>query len=201
MSTRKNSRKLPAPAPARRFAQWCGFAGLGVVVFFDALALFAILLRPDYAVATGYLSELGVGVSALFFNAAVIVSGLLGVAFYYALDKLLPSSVGEKIGVGAGFLAGFFLALVGVFPFNQLFMHTLVAVLFFVSAALSASALALYAKSEKIVTRSVRAAGFLVALLVLLFLATGLGTLETLAVLAYQAFVAGVALNARALAK
>ena len=80
-----------------------------------------------------FISELGqwgISGNAWLFDAALIVSGILFIPFCVGLGMALRGWWGY-LGLGAGVLAGIFLAGVGMFPMNRLGPHILTATWFF----------------------------------------------------------------------
>jgi hypothetical protein len=68
----------PVDARWRRFGEWTGVAG---PLAFLVLYTLAATGDPEYVFFDNYLSDLGVGSKAAFFNAAVIIAGGLTVPF------------------------------------------------------------------------------------------------------------------------
>jgi hypothetical membrane protein len=108
-------------------------AFLGIIIFILAVAV-SIYLTPSYDFLLNYLSELGIGSTALIFNIGVILTGLLLIPFFvtlYEKDKFLPQLITILGVVGMIFFIG-----VGVFPLTSGLMHTFAAALFFFTTAL-----------------------------------------------------------------
>jgi hypothetical membrane protein len=110
------------------------YAGLAAPVAFFILYAIAAFGDPEYVFFDSYLSDLGVGRMAVFFNAAVIIAGALTIPF--ALLAIRPALNGGIVAVtavamtlvGAGFLI-----LVGVFTEDHGHTHYIVSVGFFMS--------------------------------------------------------------------
>lgn len=86
-----------------------------------------------YSPLNHFISELGeVGVSklALAFNLGLILSGLSLIPACFVLGSLIPGFL-AKVGMITGLIAALSLALVGVFPMNNIKPHGIAAVTFF----------------------------------------------------------------------
>jgi hypothetical membrane protein len=101
-------------------------------------------LYSGYSVADNYISDLGVGPSALVFNSSVFLFGLLVVAAAY----LIWRGVGTGVGTGVGakiiavlfFIAGIGVMGVGVFTEDAGAIHGVVSLIAFLFGGLSAIA-------------------------------------------------------------
>lgn len=102
-----------------------GFLLTAGALEFLVFMLLAELLYPGYSVSGNYISDLGVGRTAVIFNSSIIVLGLLVISGGYFL---FPFS---KAGSVILMLAGLGAALVGVFPENTGEIHSLSALLVF----------------------------------------------------------------------
>lgn len=107
------------------------FIGIAQFILFMNIASY---LYPGYSVSENYISDLGVGPSALIFNSSIIILGLLGVIGSYLLYK---SGV-DKIFTTFVFLASLGAAGVGVFPENMGILHTISSLITFLFAGLGA---------------------------------------------------------------
>ncbi len=108
-------------------------AFLGLVIFIISVAV-SILLSPGYDFFSNYLSELGVGNTALIFNIGVVLTAVLLIPFFvtlYEKDKFLPQLIAILGVVGMIFFIG-----VGVFPLTAGIIHTFSAFLFFFTMTL-----------------------------------------------------------------
>jgi len=97
----------------------------------------AIASTPGYQVFVQWVSDLGVGGGAAFFNSGVIVAGILAIPFAVGLAVALHP---QRLGLaGAGFLAVAGVALVGVGVFTETAgdIHRQVSVAFFVLLMIS----------------------------------------------------------------
>lgn len=124
-----------------RFGVW---SGLLAPVVFMVLYSIAAIGDPDYIFFRNYLSDLGVGPMAPFFNAAVIIAG--GLTIPFALLALRPTVGGgdmATLGVVLTMAAGVFLMLVGIFPDDTGNVHFGVTIAFFVSMMLALIAFSL----------------------------------------------------------
>jgi len=104
--------------------------------------LAAIASTPGYKVFEQWVSDLGVGGGAAYFNGGVIVAGTLTIPFAVTLALVLrPSRLGI---VGSAFLilAAVFLIGVGVFTEDAGNLHWIVSVSFFLSVLLALTLLA-----------------------------------------------------------
>lgn len=151
-------------------ATWIRLAGLagGLVVVLTSLAA-ALVYRGKrgerYSPLNHFISELGeLGVSHLarVFNAGLILGGILFLPFGIGLGLLIPG-VWSKLGLAAGVVAAVSLALVGVFPMNNLKPHSLAAMTYFraglAMVILFTLAIALQVEGAVVVPRAVNWAG------------------------------------------
>lgn len=108
-------------------------AFLGPIIF-GISTIIAIFNYPGYTPFANFLSDLGVGQSALFFNSGVIFAGICGIVLANAIYKLLDKE--KWIGV---LLTLSSIALIGVGVFTEDFgaMHANVSGLFFGLTAIS----------------------------------------------------------------
>jgi hypothetical membrane protein len=103
---------------------------------FNLLLALAIMARPDFALFTNYLSDLGVGESAIYFNSACIIAGLLLVLIFYGFHEMSWRAHMCTLGCALGMLSGIALMGVGVFPETHEW-HFPVSASYFILAALS----------------------------------------------------------------
>lgn len=118
----------------RRAGSWCGLAGSSI--FLAAWAA-AIATTPGYIFGGQWVSDLGVGAGAPFFNAGVIMAGLLSIPFAVTLAIVLRPS---RLGIAGSMfltLAGVFLVGIGVFTENAGETHWVVSISFFSLALIS----------------------------------------------------------------
>ena len=106
---------------------------LGAVQFLIVLVV-AEALYPNYSVSLNYISDLGVGSTALIFNSSVFLLGLLVVAGAYFIRKALKSNflfiTLILTGIGA--------MMVGLFPETAGVMHTIASLITFLFGGLAA---------------------------------------------------------------
>jgi len=93
-------------------------------------------LYSGYSVADNYISDLGVGPSALIFNSSIFLFGLLVVIAAY----LIWRGAGAKIVAVLFFIAGIGVMGVGVFTENAGAIHGVVSMIAFLFGSLSAIA-------------------------------------------------------------
>ena len=118
----------------RRAGSWCGLAGPSI---FLIMWLTAIAFTPGYRVFEQWVSDLGVGGGAVFFNSGVILAGLLTIPFAVTLALVLrPSRLGF-VGSAVLIVASVALIGVGVFTENAGRMHGIMSISFFVSILLA----------------------------------------------------------------
>jgi len=124
----------------RRAGSWCGLAASSIFLMAWILAIAA---TPGYKFGGQWVSDLGVGAGASYFNAGVISAGILSIPFAATLALVLRPS---KLGIAGSttlILAGMFLAGVGIFTENAGEAHWIVSISFF-SLALIATTLLSY---------------------------------------------------------
>lgn len=105
--------------------------------------IIAEALYPGYSTSTNYISDLGIGPSALIFNSSVFLLGLLVVADVYFIFQALKSKAFTVLIA----LAGIGAMGVGVFTENVLFLHAAFAGIAFAFSGISAVASAKFTKS------------------------------------------------------
>jgi hypothetical membrane protein len=120
---------------------------LGAAIFL-LLFLAAAIIYGNYSPVSNYLSDLGVGKTAAFFNSGVIIAGLVGIFFAYELTKLFKNR--GRIGGVLAAIAFLFLALVGIFT-EESPLHLFVASIFFVLAAVSIIMIGIEMKNKMII--------------------------------------------------
>jgi hypothetical membrane protein len=106
---------------------------LGAVQFLIGMIM-AEALHPNYSVSGNYISDLGVGSTALIFNSSVFLLGLLAVAGVYFIRKAFKSNflfiTLILTGIGA--------MMVGLFPETAGVMHTIASLITFLFGGLAA---------------------------------------------------------------
>lgn len=97
----------------------------------------AVASTPGYRFGGQWVSDLGVGGGAVYFNAGAIIAGALAVPFAVSLAMVLKSE--RLLWLGGGTLAAAGVALVGVglFTENAGDTHLIVSIAFFFFALLS----------------------------------------------------------------
>jgi hypothetical membrane protein len=114
-----------------RFGIYCGLAAPVVFMILYTIAAFG---DPEYEFFRNYLSDLGVGNMALFFNTAVIVAGGLTIPFAcLAVRPVVGGGNTATLAVILTVVAGVFLILVGVFTEDFDGTHFIVSIGFFIS--------------------------------------------------------------------
>ena len=113
-------------------------AGIAGPAAFMVLYTIAAFGDPEYVFFENYLSDLGVGSRAPFFNAAVIIAGGLTIPFVLlAMRPALDGGIAANAAVAMTVVAAVFLMLVGVFTEDYEGTHYTVSVGFFVSMLLA----------------------------------------------------------------
>jgi len=95
-------------------------------------------LYSGYSVADNYISDLGVGPSALVFNSSVFLFGLLAVVAACLIWRGVGTGVGAKIVAVLFFIAGIRVMRVGVFTEDAGAIHGVVSMIAFIFGGLSA---------------------------------------------------------------
>jgi hypothetical membrane protein len=107
---------------------------IGAIQFIIVGLVVAEALYPDYSVADNYISDLGVGPSALIFNTSVFLLGILVVVGSYFIHKTYHRTFFTILltitGVGA--------VGVGIFTENAGLLHPIFSLITFVFGALAA---------------------------------------------------------------
>lgn len=94
--------------------------------------LVAEALYPGYSISQNYISDLGVGPSAMIFNSSIFLLGLLVVTSAYFVHR----SFGNRLVTVLIVLAGIGAMGVGVFPENSPAMHEIVSDVAFIFGGL-----------------------------------------------------------------
>jgi len=113
-----------------------GYAGIISPIIFAIFLAAAVYNYPSYNPTTNFLSDLGIGPSAVFFNSGVIIAGLLGILFSLALYKKFNSKI-SRAGSILLVIGNIFLILVGIFSEQYGILHTIISTLFFLFIILS----------------------------------------------------------------
>ncbi|MHA1804717.1 MAG: hypothetical protein ACTSU4_09295 [Promethearchaeota archaeon] len=96
-----------------------GFFGLISAFIMANGELIALYFFPGYDFFTNMISELGVnGKGAVYFNLALILSGIIAMPFYYTLGEILKESnqLIRKIALHASYISCLTFSLIGMFP-------------------------------------------------------------------------------------
>ena len=122
---------------SKKLTYICGFLGPAIMILGSLIT--AILYRgkkgESYSIINHYISKLGeVGVSRLapVFNFSLIVGGLVLVIFMLGLVLYIHTKLGY-VATAFGIFSCISCSLVGVFPMNNLSIHTAVSYSFFYS--------------------------------------------------------------------
>ena len=130
------------------FASYIGQAGIFILLLSVSIAVAFYVGKQNetYSFLNHFISELGEkGVSPLayIFNGGLILGGACISFFMLGLAMHIGNSWGLILGA-IGFVTGLSATLVGVFPMNQLEIHTAIANTFFYGGLLSALGYTLY---------------------------------------------------------
>ncbi len=140
---------------------------IAVILAFVTGFSMAILSREKYSVINNYISDLGVGNGAAWFNNGVIITGVLLFSFFALLSKRFEKNSFSTLGIALGLIASIGLVCVGVFPEDIELYHYAASVTFFLVAAIAVLLLSL-AKKQKNKLVYVPAALFLLSSIALL---------------------------------
>lgn len=110
-------------------------AAQSIVCMFAAEALY-----DGYSVADNYISDLGVGPSALIFNSSVFLFGLMAVTAAYLMWRGVGEGIGAKIVASLLLIAGIGAMGFGIFTESAGAIHSVVSAIAFLFGALSAIA-------------------------------------------------------------
>lgn len=105
------------------------FFGIIGIVVFVILTFIAIFYYPNYNFALQYLSELGVGNTAIIFNSGLIIGGLLLIPLFIYQYK--QNSFLFQLISFLGTASMIFFIGVGLFPLTQELLHSFFAGMFF----------------------------------------------------------------------
>jgi hypothetical membrane protein len=125
------------------------FSSLAGPLIFVVLALIAALNYSGYSPSTNFLSDLGVGNSSAFFNAAAVIAGIFIVVLASSIWKIFGNKLFKAPSVLL-FLAGIFLILVGILTENYGPLHFLVSAIFFSLMTLGILAFGAAARKTKL---------------------------------------------------
>jgi hypothetical membrane protein len=110
-----------------------GISGIIAPLIAFTLILLAIAHSPNFSWTENALSDLGVqeGVTAVLFNAALIITGVLVILFATGLFTFLQKNLIGKIGAFVFVLDAFALTAMGIFPETVEPIHFYASVTFF----------------------------------------------------------------------
>jgi hypothetical membrane protein len=109
---------------------------IGGFAIFNILFILAVLNSQDFTLFTSWVSDLGVGPSAQYFNPACMIAGAALLPIFALLLKSSSSIKFSQIACALGFLSGIALIGVGAFPETHE-LHSSVSIAFFILAALA----------------------------------------------------------------
>jgi len=118
-------------AEEMKFSRLAGTSGILGSLLSLVMVLSATFLSSWFSWRANALSDLGVGEQAALFNSAMLLGGGLNFLFALGLYKYLP--IDRLVRTGSLSLIGssVCLALIGVFPIDNLIMHAIVALGYF----------------------------------------------------------------------
>ncbi len=163
----------------------------GMALVFLASVSAAIVSHAGYNPFTHYVSDLGVGAGAVWFNVGMMLTSLFILSFFYSIRSLAEGSLAGAGMVVLGGVSSVGLFLVGVFPESVVPLHTLVSALFFVSAIVSAACSLLHSHIRSCVPAS--ACAILTILLSMGFIATHIPFIEHVSILSFGFWVLATA--------
>jgi hypothetical membrane protein len=115
-----------------------GIAGIIGPIIAMIFVFYAISIYPNFSWYSNFLSDLGVGKTAPYFNYPLIFEGVMSIIFAIGLAVALPKSAWSKVGVILLIIGSICLALAGVFNENSTdHIHEFVALLYFLLFPLS----------------------------------------------------------------
>jgi hypothetical membrane protein len=119
----------------------CGIIGLGV---FTILLIIALLNDPDFKFLESYLSDLGVGPAAFYFNSGLIIVSALSVpCFVFGIWPGMGYSISSSLAIMTiciGCAAG---ALAGIYTEDTMELHNVFSMAGFIAMTLSIGLFAL----------------------------------------------------------
>jgi hypothetical membrane protein len=117
---------------------WGGIAGIIGPIIALLFIFYSITIYPNFSWYSNYLSDLGVGKTAPFFNYPLIFEGIMNFIFAIGFAYTLQKRVWSKVGAILLIIGGLSLALVGIFNENSAdHIHEYVAMGYFVILPLS----------------------------------------------------------------
>ncbi|MFX1604642.1 MAG: DUF998 domain-containing protein [Promethearchaeota archaeon] len=167
--------KLKELVDKTRFPLWGMVASLVGLVFVLTPQLFYTgTLGEPFSMfnhAVSELGELGVSELAWMFNSGLFLAGILFIPFMIGLGLYLDNIVGKLAAVG-GVYSAVSVALVGVYPMNFIYEHTITAMSFFLSGMVMTLlwAVAILAQKKASVHKGLSLGGFVNMTVFALFL-------------------------------
>lgn len=164
-------------------------AGIAASLVFAMAFALAVANYEGYNFASNYISDLGAGgISSVFFNYGMIISGFLGILLGYGLINFFKQK--GRLGAKIFMPASVFLVGVGILPEQYEVIHLLVSTLFFLLSAIAILLIGFELKSNTILGYL----AFMAGIIPFTFVATGLPIIEHIAVfgIVLSAFVISV---------
>ena len=159
----------------KHFPLWGVVASLVGLVFILTPQLFYVGAEGEpYSMfnhAVSELGELGVSELAWMFNLGLFLAGILFIPFMIGLGIYIDNIVGKLAAVG-GVYSAVSVALVGVYPMNYMYEHSITAISFFLSGMVMTLlwAIAILAQKEVRIHKGLSIGGFINMTIFALFL-------------------------------
>jgi hypothetical membrane protein len=121
--------------------------------------------------AVSELGELGVSELAWMFNIGLFLAGILFIPFMIGLGRYIDTII-SKIAAACGVYSAVSVALVGVYPMNYMYEHTVTAISFFLSGMVMTLlwGIAILVQNEVKIHKSLSIGGFINMVIFALFL-------------------------------
>ncbi|TFH01192.1 MAG: DUF998 domain-containing protein [Candidatus Thorarchaeota archaeon] len=159
----------------KHFPQW-GIIGsiIGLVLILTPQLFYTGTMGESFSMFNHYVSELGeLGVSefAMMFNIGLMLAGILFIPFMIGLGLYLDNFIG-KIAAVVGAFSALSIYLVGIYPMNNVVMHGITAISFFLSGLVMTVlwALAILVQKKVRIPKILSLGGFINAAIFALFL-------------------------------
>ncbi|MHA2395516.1 MAG: DUF998 domain-containing protein [Candidatus Thorarchaeota archaeon] len=159
----------------KHFPLWGLVASLVGLVFILTPQLFYVGSEGEsfsmFNHAVSELGELGVSELAWMFNMGLFLAGILFIPFMIGLGLYIDNNISKIAAVG-GTYSAVSVALVGVYPMNYLYEHSITAISFFLSGMVMTLlwAIAILAQKEVRVHKALSLGGFINMTIFALFL-------------------------------
>jgi hypothetical membrane protein len=159
----------------KHFPQWGIIgSGIGLVFILTPQLFYTGSMGEPFSMFNHYVSELGeLGVSefAMMFNLGLMLAGLFFIPFMFGLGLYLENIVG-KIAALVGAFSALSIYLVGIYPMNNVVMHGITAISFFLSGLIMTVlwAFAILAQKNVKIPKVFSLGGFINASIFALFL-------------------------------